>query len=312
MEESMRQPDVATLQAIIAALPDDRLRPLLLELLGVVSAAPSADADEHKPTDAASTTPTPPAKAKHAGGRPRGSPNKAKATAGATGAAQARHLAALPGREEIIRAVIAGELTQVAGAKKIGCTAKTLGTWVVRYRSEQQEPAATPTNGEGAAAHAPAGAREPAPQAAKPAPAKRSGPASETEAERTARLARHAAKQRERDAERRQRRDAERAAQAAQLTLPVGGNGNGEDAARLAISAARPAAAKPNVDSAAEAALAAKLWQHAAELNPTAPWKPIVAEFGLNAALALNHCRSGTMPPLAPAAASRFIEASAS
>jgi hypothetical protein len=298
----MRQPDIATLQAVIAALPDDRLRPLLLELLGVVSAAPLANApssDEHKPPDAAeTTTPAPPAK--HAGGRPRGSKNT---PAGATGAAQARRLAAQPGREEIIRAVMAGELTQVAGAKKIGCTAKTLGTWVKKFHREQQEPAAAPTNGEGAAAHAPAAAREPAPQAAKPAPVKRpSGPAGETPAQRTARLARHAAKQRERDAERRQRRDAERAAQEAQIDLPIGG----EDAPRSAISAVRPAAAKPNVDPAAEAALAAKLWQHAAALDPTAPWRPVTAEFGLNPALALNHYRSGTLPPVAHAAASRF------
>jgi hypothetical protein len=60
----MRQPDVATLQAAIAALPDDRLRPLLLKLLGATPAVPSQD--ERKP-DAAENVPP-----KHAGGRPRG------------------------------------------------------------------------------------------------------------------------------------------------------------------------------------------------------------------------------------------------
>jgi transposase-like protein len=297
----MRQP----LQILVDALPDTALRPLLLELLGVVSAAPLIASYEHKPTDATEgTTPAPPAK--HAGGRPRGSRNKAKAPAVVTGARKAAKLAAQPGRESIVRAVANGELTQAAGARQIGCTAKTLGTWVVRYRSEHK-PAATPTDGESAAAHAPAGAREPAPQAAKPAPAKRlSGPAGETPAQRAERLAKHAARQRERDAERRQQRDAERAAQAAQMRLPISGNGNGEDAARSAISAVRPAAAKPNVDPAAEAALAAKLWQHAAALDPTAPWRPIVQEFGINSAVAVDLYRSGSFPPIAPAAATRF------
>jgi hypothetical protein len=302
-EDSMRQPDNnIILHAVIAALPDDRLRPLLLELLGVVSAAPSADADGHKPADAVvTTTPAPPAK--HAGGRPRGSRNKPKVAA--TGAKKAAQLAAQPGRESIVRAVANGELTQAAGARQIGCTAKTLGTWVVRYRSEHK-PAATPTDGESAAAHAPAGAREPAPQAAKPAPAKRlSGPAGETPAQRAERLAKHAARQRERDAERRQQRDAERAAQAAQMRLPISGNGNGEDAPRSPISATRPA--KPNdVDPAAEAALAAKLWRHAAALDPVSPWRPIVREFGINSAVAVDLYRSGSLPPIAPAAATRF------
>jgi hypothetical protein len=284
------------LQLVVAALPDAALRPLLLELLGAMPAAPSADADEHKPPDAVvSTTPAPPAK--HAGGRPRGSRNKSKAAA--TGAKKAAQLAALPGREEIIRAVIGGELTQVAGAKKTGCTAKTLSTWVTRYRSERKpvpEQQLTPTGGDGAA----------------PAPARRpSGPASETTAQRAERLARHAAKQRERDAERRRLRDTERAAQAAQMRLPINGNGSG-DAGRLAISAARPVPAKTSNDpDPAEVALAAKLWQRAAELNATAPWRPVAAEFGINVALAQNHCRSGTMPPIAPAAVIRFAEASA-
>jgi len=305
----MRQPDINILHAVIAALPDDRLRPLLLELLGVVSAAPLANApssDEHKPDAAKTTTPAPPAK--HAGGRPRGSKNKV-----VTGARKAAKLAAQPGRESIVRAVANGELTQAAGARQIGCTAKTLGTWVVRYRSEQQEPAAAPTNGEGAAAHAPAAAREPAPQAAKPAPAKRlsSGPAGETPAQRTERLAKHAAAQRARDAVRRQRRDAERAALADQPSLPIGGAGNGDDAARPSISAARPTLTKTIEPDPAEAELAVRLWQAASALNPQNPWRPVASEFGLNAALALDHHRSGTLPPVAAAAITRFVEASA-
>jgi hypothetical protein len=98
------------------------------------------------------------------------------------------------------------------------------------------------------------------------------------------------------------------------MGLPIEGNGNGgEDVARPSISAARPAAVKPNdVDPAAEAALAAKLWARAAEMSPTSPWRPVAAEFGLNAALALNHYRSATMPPIAPAAAARFLEMAAS
>jgi Helix-turn-helix domain len=285
----MRQPDVATLQAVIAALPDDRLRPLLLELLGAPAAAPLASAPI-TPDAAATITPAA-APVKNRGGRPPGSRNKAKAVE--TGAAKAAALAALPGRAEMVAAVAAGKMAQAEAARQLNTTPKTVATWVKKFHREQ-EPAATSGSDQATAASS----RPP-------------GPVGESPAQRTARLAKHAAAQRARDAVRRRLRDEARAAQAAQLILPVGGNGNGEDAARLAISAARPA--KPNeTDLAAEAELAARLWQAAAALRPTTPWRAVAAEFGLNAALALNHCRAGTMPPVAPAAASRFIEASAS
>jgi transposase-like protein len=295
----MRQ---SPLHLLVAALPQAALRPLLIELLqnDVTSAAPSADADGHKPTDATEGT-TPASPAKHAGGRPRGSKNVE------TGAKKAAKLAAQPERERIVRAVANGEMTQVAAARGLGCTPKTVSTWVAKFRSAQPKSTVTPEQ-HGNGNDNDTGATG---SAAQPAPAKRPGPVGETPAQRTARLAIKAARERERAAERRQRRDAERAAQATQLTLPVGGNGNGDDAARPSISAVRPA--KPNeTDPAADAALAARLWQRATELSPTTPWRPVAAEFGLNAALALNHCRAGTMPPVAPAAASRFIEASAS
>jgi hypothetical protein len=108
----------------------------------------------------------------------------------------------------------------------------------------------------------------------------------ESEAERTARLARHAAAQRVRDTEKRRHKRA-----AAQLGLSTGGNG--------VSSRTEPA----------ETALAAKLWARAAEVQPTAPWKAIVEEFGTNAAVAMNACRSRTMPPnVVAAAVTRFLE----
>jgi hypothetical protein len=125
-----------------------------------------------------------------------------------------------------------------------------------------------------------------------PAPARRRGwprgkprgrkaAAGETAAERTARLARHAAAQRRRDSEKRSQKRA------------AAGNGKG------GTGSAEPA----------ETALAAKLWQRATALSPSAPWKIIVREFGTNSALALDHFRRGSMPPVAPAAAVRFVEA---
>jgi hypothetical protein len=283
----MRQPDVNILQAVIAALPDDRLRPLLLELLGMVSAAPSADADEHKPPDAVvSTTPAPPAK--HAGGRPRGSRNKAKAPAVVTGAKKAAALAALPGRAEMVAAVAAGKITQAEAARQLNTTPKTVANWVAR---EQKQAAASGSD------------------QATAAPSRPPGPVGETPAQRTARLAKHAAAQRARDAVRRRLRDADRTAKAAQMGLPIEDNGD-EDIARVSISAARPTLTKTSIEpDPAEAALAAKLWARAAQINPANPHRPIASEFNLNAALALDHYRSSTMPPIAPAAAARFIEA---
>jgi hypothetical protein len=103
--------------------------------------------------------------------------------------------------------------------------------------------------------------------------------AGETAAERTARLARHAAAQRRRDSEKRR-----------QKLSSASGSGNG--------------GAEP-----AETALAAKLWQRATTLSPAAPWKAVVQEFGVNSALALDHFRRRSLPPVAHAAVTRFVEA---
>jgi hypothetical protein len=90
--------------------------------------------------------------------------------------------------------------------------------------------------------------------------------------------------------------------------LPIG-NGH-DDAGRLTISAARPAAAKPNeADPAAEAALAARLWERATEISPTSPWRAVVQEFGINSALAVDHFRHRSLPHVAPAAVERWVEA---
>jgi hypothetical protein len=112
--------------------------------------------------------------------------------------------------------------------------------------------------------------------------------AGETAAERTARLARHAAAQRQRDSEKRRQK-----LSSAQPGPPASGNGKGGTGGA----------------ETAETALATKLWQRATELSPAAPWKAVVQEFGLNSALALDHFRRGSMPPVAPAAVTRFVEA---
>ena len=101
--------------------------------------------------------------------------------------------------------------------------------------------------------------------------------AGETAAERTARLARHAAAQRRRDSEKRR-----------QKLSSASGNGNG--------------------GTGSAAALAAKLWQRATTLSPSAPWKAVVQEFGVNSALALDHFRRRSLPPVAHAAVTRFVE----
>src|SRR6201989_2062233 len=115
-ERLMRQPTTTPLQLVVAALPDAALRPLLLELLGATPAAPSVSA----PTDVAATT-TPAPRAKHPGGRPRGSLNKGVMP---------------PGRERVVRAVASGAMTQAAAARELGCMPKTIATWVKRHRGE--------------------------------------------------------------------------------------------------------------------------------------------------------------------------------
>jgi Helix-turn-helix domain len=268
----MRQP----LQILVDALPDTALRPLLLELLqngNGVRAAPSASA---LPDAAETTTPAPPAK--HAGGRPRGSRNKT------TGAAKAAKLAAHPDRARLIAAVAAGTMTQTAAAKALNCTPKTISGWTEKFRREQQEQATAS-----------------AADQTTTVPSRPPGPVGETPEQRTARLARHAAAQRARDAEKRR-------ARAAQLPMP---NGNGSDgAARAAVSVAQPA--KPSGSIVADAGLAPALWAKAAERQPTAPWKSICEEFGIPIVTAMEHCRARTMPPIAPAAAARYLEMAAS
>jgi hypothetical protein len=68
------------------------------------------------------------------------------------------------------------------------------------------------------------------------------------------------------------------------------------DRARHAAKAAAigPAGA---VAAAAEAASAKTLWQHAALLQPKAPWRAIVREFGINEAVALDAHRVHKLPP---------------
>jgi hypothetical protein len=130
-----------------------------------------------------------------------------------------------------VRAVAAGETTQVAAARQLGCTPKTVATYVERFRREQHKPAATPEQHDG----------------------------------------------------------------------KNGGNG----AARATISAARPAKAKACASTVADPALAARLWQRATELNSTMPWRVITEEFGINAALAKDHCAHGPCRPTSPPPPSR-------
>jgi hypothetical protein len=170
-------------------------------------------------------------------------------------------------------------------------------------------------------------------------PRGRKAAAGETEFARTERLALKAAAQRQRDSEKRRQKRA-----AAQLGLPTVGElsaaldkappgptgkrllpAGGEKFHQLSEDekerrsnggtgsalAARLAPAKTSAEPAepVETALAAKLWQRATELSPPAPWKAVAQEFGINSALALDHFRRRSMPPVAPAAVARFVEA---
>jgi hypothetical protein len=185
----------------------------------------------------------------------------------------------------MIAAVAAGKIAQAEAARQLNTTPKTVASWVEKFRSGQHKPATAS-----------------AADQTTTAPSRPPGPVGETPEQRTARLARHAAAQRARDAEKRR-------ARAAQLPMP---NGNGSDgAARVAVSATQPAA-KPSGSIVADAALAPALWAKAAERQPTAPWKSICEEFGIPIVTAMEHCRARTMPPIAPAAAARFLEMAAS
>jgi hypothetical protein len=96
--------------------------------------------------------------------------------------------------------------------------------------------------------------------------------------------------QRRRDAEKkREKRAAARAAAKAK-----GGNGG-------------------NGSSSTEAASAKTLWHHAEKLQPKAPWRAIVREFGINEAVAQDAHRTHKLPPgITGDAVSRFLELPAS
>jgi hypothetical protein len=82
-------------------------------------------------------------------------------------------------------------------------------------------------------------------------------------------------------------------------------------AARAAARAARQA--KPNGSATAETAAAKTLWQHAEKLQPKAPWRAIVREFGINEAVAQDAHRTHKLPPgITGDAVSRFLELPAS
>src|SRR5262245_34011538 len=89
----MRQPATAALQILVSAVPDAALRPLLIELLLLNGAAPSASANEHKRSD--DTEPAAPGPVKRGGGWPRGKPRGRKVETEAERTARlARHAAA--------------------------------------------------------------------------------------------------------------------------------------------------------------------------------------------------------------------------
>jgi hypothetical protein len=55
------------------------------------------------------------------------------------------------------------------------------------------------------------------------------------------------------------------------------------------------------------------LWQHAEKLQPKAPWRAIVREFGINEAVAQDAHRNYKLPPgITGDAVSRFLELPAS
>jgi hypothetical protein len=81
-------------------------------------------------------------------------------------------------------------------------------------------------------------------------------------------------------------------------------------AARAAARAARQA--KPNGSKgrgSPEITPAQTMWQHAEKLQPKAPWRVIVREFGINEAVAQDAHRTHKLPPgITGDAVSRFLE----
>jgi hypothetical protein len=83
---------------------------------------------------------------------------------------------------------------------------------------------------------------------------------------------------------------------------------------RAAARASRQA--KPNGSNgrnSPEITSAQTLWQHAEKLQPKAPWRAIVREFGVNEAVAQDAHRTHKLPPgITADAVSRFLELPAS
>jgi hypothetical protein len=129
--------------------------------------------------------------------------------------------------------------------------------------------------------------KAPAPATTMPAPAKRPrgrprGPRKSTMVAKAsdAKLA-----QRQRDAA--LKREKRAAARAARQAKPNGSNGRNS----------------PEITS------AQTLWQHAEKLQPKAPWRAIVREFGINEAVAQDAHRTHKLPPgITGDAVTRFLE----
>jgi hypothetical protein len=151
---------------------------------------------------------------------------------------------------------------------------------------------------------------------AKPAAAKRSPGRPRGRPSKAAVLAR----QRERDATlKREKRSAAAEAKksnTAQTSTAKANGANGAGSRELrrerdrARHAAKAAAIGPSsaVAAAAEAASAKTLWQHAEKLQPKAPWRAVVREFGINEAVALDAHRIHKLPPgIAADAVARFL-----
>ena len=94
-------------------------------------------------------------------------------------------------------------------------------------------------------------------------------------------------------------------------------HGRDAEKKRAACAAARTARqAKPNGSdggNGAEITPAQTLWQHAGKLQPKAPWRAIVREFGINEAVAQDAYRVHNLPPgITGDAVTRFLELPAS
>jgi hypothetical protein len=105
---------------------------------------------------------------------------------------------------------------------------------------------------------------------------------------------------------------------------PRGPRKPADKAARLVAQRRRDAEKKRAARAAARSARQAKpgspettpaqtLWQHAEKLQPKAPWRAVVREFGINEAVAQDAHRTHKLPPgITGDAVSRFLELPAS